>query len=97
MVARVMDFESPRWAFMVVDIAMYSTSLTAKFPFTPSRCLNSKYSLVSAIFPFVISVINLNLVPLAFASKIAFFIAQNAKGKDNALPSTYQSHFVFAL
>jgi hypothetical protein len=43
---------------------------------------------VQDIFSFVISVINLNLISLAFASKIAFFITSNAEGiTDNDLES----------
>src|SRR2546421_11138629 len=68
----------------VVDIAMYSVSLTPKFPLTPSKCRSSTFSIICLqyeILSFVISVINLNIVPLVFfASNIALFIGSNEKG-----------------
>ena len=79
-----MDFDSARPVLLVsvVDISMYSVSLTPKFPLTPSRCLSSTLCtnvLVQDIFSLVISVINLTLASLSFASKIAFFITSNAE------------------
>ena len=76
----------------LVDIAMYSVSLTPKYPLTPSEWRSSTFSIICLqyeILSFVISVINLNLVPLVFpASNIAFFIGSIAKGaKDNDLTS----------
>src|SRR5689334_7843831 len=71
-------------SFSVVNTEMYSQSLIAKLPLTPSKCLTSTVSATSlqnSRLSLVISVINLSGVSrLPLAHNIIFLILSNIKG-----------------
>ena len=63
--------------------AIYSVSLTPKFPLTPSKCLSSAIFMACLQrykLSFVISVTNLSFTPLPLASDAAFVMDSIPKG-----------------
>ncbi len=95
---RMSDRGSPLFGGLFA--AIYSLSVTMKFPTVPPKRLIS-HSLVSCVhsstFSFVISVMILNLTPLSFISCHLIVSARNSMAIVDAVESKQASNLVVAL